>query len=230
MRMLDVGEKSNLLIEVVRFTRHIGFDLVNAMVVVDRLGSQSLFNRVDNIPRSYEDWTNHETRAGDPVMQHCKRASMPICWDRHTYASAGLDHRWEMQAQHGLRSGVALANHLPEGRHFFIGVDRDGPLPSDQEEATRVVAELQLFAAVAQEVALGLLVPEADGAIALGLTKRELECLRWTMEGKTAWEVGCILSISEQTAVRHLNNATKKLDCVNKHHAVVKALRMGLVR
>jgi hypothetical protein len=50
------------------------------------------------------------------------------------------------------------------------------------------------------------------------------------MEGKTAWEVGSILGISEQTAVRHLSNATHKLDCVNKHHAVVKALRVRLIR
>jgi DNA-binding CsgD family transcriptional regulator len=62
------------------------------------------------------------------------------------------------------------------------------------------------------------------------LTTRELEALGWTMEGKTAWEVGEILGISEQTAVRHLNNATRKLDCVNKHHAVVKAMRLGLLR
>lgn len=49
------------------------------------------------------------------------------------------------------------------------------------------------------------------------------------MEGKTAWEVGQILAISEQTAARHLNRAVRKLDCANKHHAVVKALRLGLI-
>jgi DNA-binding CsgD family transcriptional regulator len=61
------------------------------------------------------------------------------------------------------------------------------------------------------------------------LTERELEALRWTMEGKTAWEVGSILGISEQTAVRHLSNATRKLGCVHKHHAVVTAMRLGLL-
>jgi DNA-binding CsgD family transcriptional regulator len=62
------------------------------------------------------------------------------------------------------------------------------------------------------------------------LTERELEALRWTMEGKTAWEVGSILGISEQTAVRHLSNATRKLGCVHKHHAVVTAMRLGLLQ
>ena len=49
------------------------------------------------------------------------------------------------------------------------------------------------------------------------------------MDGKTAWEVGSIMSISERTAVLHLQNAMRKLDCVNKHQAVLKALRLGLL-
>ena len=75
-----------------------------------------------------------------------------------------------------------------------------------------------------------VLVMEPPPTYDVPLTPRELEALRWTMEGKTAWEVGEILGITEQTAVRHLNNATRKLDCVNKHHAVVKAMRLGLLR
>jgi DNA-binding CsgD family transcriptional regulator len=50
------------------------------------------------------------------------------------------------------------------------------------------------------------------------------------MDGKTAWEVGSILGITERTAVLHLSNAMRKLGCVNKHQAVLKALRLGLVR
>lgn len=70
----------------------------------------------------------------------------------------------------------------------------------------------------------------AQLAVNTHLTPRELECLRWTMEGKTAWEVGTILGISERTAVLHLNNAMHKLDCSSKHQAVLKALRLGLIR
>mgnify|MGYP000452763509 CR=1 FL=1 len=62
------------------------------------------------------------------------------------------------------------------------------------------------------------------------LTPREIESLRWTMDGKTAWEVGNILGISERTAVLHVNNAMHKLGCINKHQAVLKALRLGLIR
>ncbi|GAB4557351.1 MAG: hypothetical protein Tsb007_16740 [Rhizobacter sp.] len=93
-----------------------------------------------------------------------------------------------------------------------------------------MTSALHLFAVYAQESAMRVLLPEARQETRLcNLTPRELECLRWTMEGKTAWELGRILGISEQTAVRHLFNASKKLDCVNKHQAVLKALRLKLI-
>jgi DNA-binding CsgD family transcriptional regulator len=136
---------------------------------------------------------------------------------------------WEEQAQFGYSTGIAMALHMPEGRHFVLGVDRDKPLPSDAGELQRVVADLQLFAVHAQEAALRLLLPEPMQPEKPALTPRELEALHWTMEGKTAWEVGAILGISERTAVLHVNNAMHKLGCVSKHAAVLKALRLGLI-
>jgi DNA-binding CsgD family transcriptional regulator len=118
---------------------------------------------------------------------------------------------------------------MPEGRHFVLGVDREQPMPKDPIEVTRMVADLQLFAVHAQDAALRILVPAALHPERPALTPRELEGLRWTMEGKTAWEVGEVLGISERTAVLHINNAMHKLGCTNKHQAVLKALRLGLI-
>ena len=61
------------------------------------------------------------------------------------------------------------------------------------------------------------------------LRPRELEVLRWTLDGKTAWEVAAVLAITERTVVLHLQNAMQKLGCTSKHQAVLKALRLGLI-
>ncbi|BBF94134.1 hypothetical protein BLTE_28190 [Blastochloris tepida] len=61
------------------------------------------------------------------------------------------------------------------------------------------------------------------------LTARERECLAWTSVGKTAWEIGSILGISEHTAVAHLNAAVRKLGAASRAHAVAEALRRGLI-
>lgn len=61
------------------------------------------------------------------------------------------------------------------------------------------------------------------------LTDRERECLTWTARGKTSWEVGKILKISEKTVLFHLANIHQKLEVHSKHQAVIKALMLGLI-
>lgn len=229
--VLQVKSRDELLKEVVTFTRRLGFETVTAMAVVDHFRGEPEFLWVDNTPPAYrESFENFEDSRRDPVMQHCKRASVPIIWNQDTYTAAGQGPMWEGQARFGYCTGIALALHLPEGRHFFMGVDRDQALPANSMEVTRMVADLQLFAVHAQDAALRVLLPQSPQPDVPNLTPRELESLRWTMEGKTAWEVGNILGISERTAVLHVNNATHKLGCINKHQAVLKALRLGLIR
>jgi DNA-binding CsgD family transcriptional regulator len=229
--VLEARNKEELRAEVLRFSKWLGFDLVSAMVVVDRPVGSPEFHSIDNAPEAYRQaLENPEGGRRDPVLQHCKRYSTPIIWDQQTYLKEGLVDKWEQQAPFGYRVGVGLALHLPGGRHFVLGVDRDQPMPQDPAELTRLVADLQLFAVHAQDAAMRLLVPVDQPAELPQLTARELEALRWTMDGKTAWEVGAILGISERTAVLHVNNAMHKLGCASKHQAVIKALRLGLIR
>lgn len=217
--------------EVVAFTKRLGFDTFAATIVIDHMLGQAEFITIDNTPGGYKDaFQSADNGRRDPVMQHCKRKSVPIIWDQGTYVQSGLADKWEEQARFGMSNGICLALHLPEGRHFIFGVERDQPITGDANELTRVVADLQLFAVHAQEAALRILVPSSVDPSVPSLTPRELEALRWTMEGKTAWEVGDVLGIAERTAVLHVNNATHKLGCVNKHQAVLRALRLGILR
>ena len=231
MSVLQVRSRDELRDEVVRFASELGFDTVAATAVIDHPLARPEFVSVNNTPRAYlESFDDSGRGRVDPVMQHIKRQSVPIVWDQSTYVRQGQGALWEHQARFGYRNGIALALHLPDGRHFILGVDRDQPVPAHKGELTRVVADLQLFAVLAQDAALRLLLPPPPATDVPALTPRELECLRWTMDGKTAWEVGSILGISERTAVLHTNNAMHKLGCVNKHQAVIKALRLGLIR
>jgi LuxR family quorum-sensing system transcriptional regulator SolR len=61
------------------------------------------------------------------------------------------------------------------------------------------------------------------------LTAKEREVLQWIVGGKTSWEVGKILSVSERTVKFHLRNIYSKLDVANRAHAVTKASRLGLI-
>lgn len=228
--VMQARDRNEFRDEVVRFTHRLGFETVSAITIIDRGLGKSDFINVDNTPENYvEPYGDVSCYRRDPVMQHCKRQTVPIIWDQDTYLASGAGDLWEQQAGFGYRTGIAMALHMPEGRHFLLGVDRDQALPNDADELQRIVADLQLFAVHAQEAALRLLVPAAMQPERPALTPRELETLRWTMDGKTAWEVGVVLGISERTAVLHINNAMHKLGCVSKHQAVLKALRLGLI-
>lgn len=190
----------------------------------------SLIFTIDNAPLPYRQRIDDLSLAKvDPVSQHCKRRGVPIVWDQSTYVHVDQSELWEEQAGFGYRCGVSMAMHLPHGRHFLLGMDRTQALPSDPAKLSRMVASLQLFAAYAQEAATPILVPLAQIPEEPALTARELEALRWTLEGKTAWEVGRILGIAENTVNRHTHRAAQKLGCTGKHHAAAKALRMGLI-
>lgn len=228
--VLQARDRDEFRAEVVRFTQQLGFETVSAVTMIDRGLGQSEIISVDNTPADYvEPYADPASGKRDPVLQHCKRQTVPIIWNQDTYIEHGVGDLWEQQAQFGYHTGIAMALHMPEGKHFLIGVDRDRPLPSDPNELQRLVADLQLFAVHAQEAAIRLLVPTVHQPERPALTPRELEALRWTMEGKTAWEVGAVLGISERTVVFHVNNAMHKLRCFNKQQAVLKALRLGLI-
>jgi DNA-binding CsgD family transcriptional regulator len=61
------------------------------------------------------------------------------------------------------------------------------------------------------------------------ISEREKEVLNWMKEGKTNWEISVILNISERTVKFHVQNIERKLNAVNKAHAIAIAMDIGLV-
>jgi LuxR family transcriptional activator of bioluminescence operon len=62
------------------------------------------------------------------------------------------------------------------------------------------------------------------------LSAREVECLFWASEGKTAEEMGEILSLSARTVNYHIREAVQKTNSVNRYQAIAKAAMGGLLR
>ncbi len=61
------------------------------------------------------------------------------------------------------------------------------------------------------------------------ISARELDCLRWTAAGKSAWEASVILGISERTVRFHLNAAREKLNSATTAQAVAKAISQNII-
>ena len=94
-------------IELVAFTRRLGFETVSCTVVLDHMLGEAEFITIDNTPRAYKEaFQNPMNGRRDPVMQHCKRQSVPIIWDQSTYVRSGLGDKWEEQARFGISTGI----------------------------------------------------------------------------------------------------------------------------
>lgn len=61
------------------------------------------------------------------------------------------------------------------------------------------------------------------------LSIREQECLVWAARGKTSWETGVILGISERTVNFHLQNACRKLRVNGRRAAILQAMHERLI-
>jgi DNA-binding CsgD family transcriptional regulator len=61
------------------------------------------------------------------------------------------------------------------------------------------------------------------------LTLREAEAVLWIALGKTSWEAGRILGITEGTVNVHVANASAKLGASNRAHLVACAFVRGIL-
>lgn len=61
------------------------------------------------------------------------------------------------------------------------------------------------------------------------ITDRQLECLAWVQEGKSATDIGAILGLSGRTVEKHLDKLCGHLGVKTRVQAVVRARELGLI-
>lgn len=61
------------------------------------------------------------------------------------------------------------------------------------------------------------------------ITKRQLECLAWVQEGKSASDIGGILGLSGRTVEKHLIKLCGHLGVRTRFQAVLRARHLGLI-
>lgn len=210
------------------FANDLDFGLIAGVLAVERLGpgAKTEYFVVNNTPAQFLEAAHDADNAKrDPVHRHVMQYATPLIYDQDLYVGAGAGDLWEMQAPFGYKTGLAVSVHMPGYRRFLLGVDRDKALPRDSAKLNRMLGDLQLLAVHAQDAAARLLVSQDVPK----LLPRQLEILKLTMEGKSAWVVGTLLGISENTVNYHMKQLFKQLDVSSKQAAVLRAMELGLL-
>jgi len=165
----------------------------------------------------------------DPVMAYCAQHVVPTCWsDLRLEPGSQAERMMQEAAGFGLRDGVSMPLHSPQGELGILSLAVDAAPDEARAICERALGQVQVLAGYLHEA-----VRRVSGLLhngGPGLTPREAECLRWAADGKTSGEIAQLLGLSASTANFHLNNAMRKLDVVNRQHAVAKATLQGLIQ
>ncbi len=167
----------------------------------------------------------------DPVQRQARSSWLPVVWDAYDYLDAPSRDEvrlFEMTLEFGYERGVSVPLRGPFGSFdSFVALTRQGrgEFLGARDEWVR---QFMLIGNYMSSVYHGVLHRDETGTAEL--TRRELECLHWTAQGKTAWEVARLIDVSERTVQFHIRNACGKMNAVSKHQAALKAAHMGLIR
>lgn len=225
--VLAAQSESEFRAEIARFASHLGFKNADALTVIDHEGSDSEFVYVSTIDDP--DWYSLDPGYGrrDPVMQHCKKSSVPMVWGAKTYVAADRVEIHDVLSAYGMRSGIHTCSHLRNGRHFVMSMHTDEDMLADTRRISHALPQLQLFMTHALDAAFRLFLPAES--LSVDLTRLEVDALNWLLEGKSKEEIATILNVSIDTLTICLRKLTQSLECANEHQAALKALRLGII-
>jgi len=181
----------------------------------------------NRLPPGYsESYLENQWELIDPVFHHIHCIKGPVMWAdlcRRPHLNRRQRTFLEDCRDLGVHSGITFPLHGP-------GSDVDLISLSLRDEKQIELKRLPLVHALT--VQYWLRFSELHGesvAFDPKLTFKEVECLSWCKEGKTNWEIGEIMSISEKTVEFHVTNTIRKLGVSNRMTAVVKGIQLGII-
>lgn len=185
---------------------------------------------------SHPNWRQHYTDYGlherDDLLSHGLVTAAPTTWSKFRSEHDLSDEQllvYDHAGSFGLRDGFYLPIHQPDGSMHGVSM----MIPRRLEADPRVLAALHMLALYYSIAANRLGVtpppPHTPGAARL-LTPRQCACLQWVRAGKTSWEIGEIMSLSEHTVNEHLGEARKRLRVHTTTQAVIEAALLGLIK
>jgi DNA-binding CsgD family transcriptional regulator len=122
----------------------------------------------------------------------------------------------------GIERGITIPDRHDGHLKIITLCGTPGEIVADDRRALHFAG----LEALARMHELGL---EGDQERIPPLSPRERECLQWIIAGKSDWEIGQILSISEKTVNTHVERAKHKLGVTSRAQVIVAAMRHGLI-
>lgn len=177
-----------------------------------------------------EHWLENYARQGhhehDLVERRALMAAAPFQWAMTEYDPATISARELSWRDDNRAAGVERGISIPDRRNGSLkAIALAGPAGDFDPDDLRTLHYAGLEALMRMHE-LGL---RSEEEKVVALSPRERECLQWITAGKSDWEIGQILAISEKTVNTHVERVKHKLGVTTRAQMIVTALRHGLI-
>jgi len=163
----------------------------------------------------------------DPVLKYCFHTLYPKEWSKICAQKtvSRKEHNF-MRLSHdfSMNDGLAFPIHGPGNDYGILSFSSHSQIhiPDMALMAMVNLFAQRLHATIRENF-------DHIEASNVKLAAREIDILHWCSEGKTAWEIGQILGISERTVETHIQNAKRKLNAVTTTQAIAKAMTIRFI-
>jgi len=173
-----------------------------------------------------EDWMSlymdNDYAQIDPVVRYCHIAEGVFPWSRaFEHFGAEVKEFVDLAHKFGLMDGFAVGvpSHLLTGMASVVSVSVN-----------------HKHFSLTDRIMVDNLLPHVNAILnrpgflsSPSFTIKQVEVLKWASSGKSHWETGAIMGISERTVKFHFDNIFKKLGVRSRTEAIRKAQIMGVV-
>lgn len=156
----------------------------------------------------------------DPMAAFSRETVKPFIWAEVRYdPSRRATHRvMEAARSYGLSSGYSVPIVGARGEQACITMA--GPERGLPKGMLPAIHLMSIYAySQARDLLMGRHPPYER------LSPREKEVLKWAAGGRSNWEIGVVLAISERAVRRHVQSAARKLGAASRTAAIVNAIR-----
>lgn len=206
----------------------LGFDKVitgQTFVISDALAVKRRFFFQHGVKEYLALYLERNYQFSDPITFHAMTTHRPFRWrETHVDMTKRQLEQMEMAKQFGISFGMIFPIKDKSGAMGFVSLGRATDFELTQSE----FLALEMLCRYGYLAIDGHYDPVEVGA-GMTLTPRETAILLHVSRGKTNWETGQIMGISEYSVRDYLKSLSARLETSNRTHTVVRAIQLGLI-
>lgn len=227
--LTEVKTEADLAGLMAEISREMGFAYFALTHHVDIRRAPGPAIRLANYPPDWIDYfDDHQLGPSDPVHRASQLTSVGFSWSKLT-SLIELTPRdrqiLDLATRRGIGEGFTVPAHVPGESNGSCSFAADAGAALSEEHLPLA----QLAGAFAFEGARRLWTQRGQLATPppRGLTDRQRDCLLWAARGKTDWEIGRILGVTEETVARHIKQACARYGVSKRTLLAIRALFDG---